>query len=290
MIFQFTKKLNAANGHFRLEVDAEITEGNLITLYGESGAGKTSILRMLAGLLQPERGYLKVGEEVWYSAEEKINLSPQQRKIGIVFQDYALFPNMTVRQNLEFALDKNQDKRVIAELVDLIELGDLQYRRPETLSGGQKQRVALARALVRRPKLLLLDEPLSALNKAMRDKLQNCILKLHRNFNLTTFLVSHEVKEVFKMSNEVWVLKDGKITSRSTPLSLFSQTDVSGKFKFTGEVIDVEKSDVIFIITILVANNIVKVVADEREASQLSVGDEVLVASKAFNPLIQKIN
>lgn len=290
MIFQFTKKLNAANGHFRLEVDAEITEGNLITLYGESGAGKTSILRMLAGLLQPERGYLKVGEEVWYSAEEKINLSPQQRKIGIVFQDYALFPNMTVRQNLEFALDKNQDKRVIAELVDLIELGDLQYRRPETLSGGQKQRVALARALVRRPKLLLLDEPLSALDKAMRDKLQNYILKLHRNFNLTTFLVSHEVKEVFKMSNEVWVLKDGKITSRSTPLSLFSQTDVSGKFKFTGEVIDVEKSDVIFIITILVANNIVKVVADEREASQLSVGDEVLVASKAFNPLIQKIN
>ncbi|MBX2941741.1 MAG: ATP-binding cassette domain-containing protein [Cyclobacteriaceae bacterium] len=290
MIFQFTKKLNAANGHFRLEVDAEITEGNLITLYGESGAGKTSILRMLAGLLQPERGYLKVGEEVWYSAEEKINLSPQQRKIGIVFQDYALFPNMTVRQNLEFALYKNQDKRVIAELVDLIELGDLQYRRPETLSGGQKQRVALARALVRRPKLLLLDEPLSALDKAMRDKLQNYILKLHRNFNLTTFLVSHEVKEVFKMSNEVWVLKDGKITSRSTPLSLFSQTDVSGKFKFTGEVIDVEKSDVIFIITILVANNIVKVVADEREASQLSVGDEVLVASKAFNPLIQKIN
>lgn len=290
MIFQFTKKLNAANGHFRLEVDAEITEGNLITLYGESGAGKTSILRMLAGLLQPERGYLKVGEEVWYSAEEKINLSPQQRKIGIVFQDYALFPNMTVRQNLEFALDKNQDKRVIAELVDLIELGDLQYRRPETLSGGQKQRVALARALVRRPKLLLLDEPLSALDKAMRDKLQNYILKLHRNFNLTTFLVSHEVKEVFKMSNEVWVLKDGKITSRSTPLSLFSQTDVSGKFKFTGEVVDVEKSDVIFIITILVANNIVKVVADEREASQLSVGDEVLVASKAFNPLIQKIN
>ncbi len=142
------KKLGAANGEMQLDVDIEIEEGMLVTLYGNSGAGKTSILRMIAGLLQPERGLISVNEKCWLDTSRGISLTPQQRKTGFVFQDYALFPNMTVKENLAYALEKGQSKAIVEELIRIVELRDLQQRKPSELSGGQKQRVALARALV----------------------------------------------------------------------------------------------------------------------------------------------
>src|SRR5690606_20928534 len=120
----------------------------------------------------------------WYNSDENINLAPQKRKTGFVFQDFALFPNMNVRENLEFALTKGESKKIIKNLIEINELGDLQHRKPDTLSGGQKQRVALARALVKMPELLLLDEPLSSLDIEIRRKLQQYILKVHREFKL----------------------------------------------------------------------------------------------------------
>lgn len=289
MKFSFRKTLNGPDGEFILNVTSEIEQGRIVTIYGESGAGKTSILRILAGLLKPEDGCIEVNNEVWFDAGKKINLKPQQRKVGFVFQDYALFPNMNVLENLKYALEKGQSFNGIEELMEIMELGDLRHRNTETLSGGQRQRVALARALVRKPDLLLLDEPLSALDKAMRVKLQDYILKAHRNYRLTTLLVSHEVGEIVKMADEVLLLKSGSITQREAPINFFTKKEVSGKFKFTGEVIAIEKQNVVFVITVLIGNTLVKVVADEREAIQLKVGDAVLVASKAFNPLIQKI-
>lgn len=289
MKVSFRKALNGPEGEFILNVNTEIEQGRIVTIYGESGAGKTSILRILAGLLKPKDGFIEVNNEVWFDAGKGINLKPQQRKVGFVFQDYALFPNMNVLENLEFALERGQSSTIVAELIEIMELGDLQHRKPETLSGGQKQRVALARALVRKPNLLLLDEPLSALDKVMRMKLQDYILKAQRNYKLTTLLVSHEVGEIVKMADEVLHLKSGSITQRDAPINFFTKKEVSGKFKFTGEVIAIERQDVVFVITVLIGNTIVKVVADEREAIQLKVGDNVLVASKAFNPLIQKI-
>ncbi len=283
------KKLGAANGEMQLDVDVEIEQGMLVTLYGNSGAGKTSILRLIAGLLQPDKGLINVNEKCWLDTGKGISLKPQQRKTGFVFQDYALFPNMTVKENLEYALENGQNKAIIHELVKIIELKDLQERKPGELSGGQKQRVALARALVRKPGILMLDEPLSALDIKMRSLLQDYILRVHKEFNLTTILVSHDIGEIIKMSDEIFILDEGKISRHGLPIEVFSNKQVSGKFQFAGEIISIDKEDVVYIVTILIGVNIVKIVAVESEIQSMCPGDKVMVASKAFNPLLQKI-
>ncbi|MEJ2163024.1 MAG: ATP-binding cassette domain-containing protein, partial [Robiginitalea sp.] len=260
-----------------------------VTLYGESGAGKTSTLRMLAGLMTPDKGRISVDDRVWFDSRKKQNLRPQHRKIGYVFQDYALFPHMTVRQNLEFGAE-GSDKKIISGLIEMVALGDLQHRKPQTLSGGQKQRVALARALVRQPDILLLDEPLSALDFIIRSKLQDHILGVHREFGLTTLLISHNLGEIHKLSDRVIVLDKGSVQREGPPEELFLSKRISGKFKFTGEVLKIEKAEVLFIVTVLIQNQVVKVVAQASDIEGLQIGDTVLVASKAFNPVVYKIS
>ena len=284
-----TKKLWSSSGAMALQIQMDIEKGKLVTLYGKSGAGKTSILRILAGLLPSDDGVIRVNNQVWFDKERGINVHPRERKIGFVFQDYALFPNMTVEGNLLFALQKNQDSSIVKELIDIVELGELIHRKPDSLSGGQRQRVALARALVQKPEILLLDEPLSALDQEMRSALQGHILQLHRAYGLTTLLVSHDISEILKMSDEIVELEDGKIIRQGQPLDIFSHKEFSGKFQFTGEVIGMVKQDFIFILSILIGKDMVKVIADEEEARSLEIGDKVLVASKAFNPVIKKL-
>ncbi len=283
------KKLWSTSGEMDLKIQMDIEKGKLVTLFGKSGAGKTSVLRLLAGLFTPDEGVIKVNNQVWFDKENGINVHTRDRKIGFVFQDYALFPNMTVEGNLLFALGKNQDIYIVKDLIEIVELGELKKRKPGSLSGGQRQRVALARALVQKPEILLLDEPLSALDHEMRFILQGYILQLHREFGLTTLLVSHDISEILKMSDEIIELEQGKIIRQGQPLDIFSHKEVSGKFQFTGEVIGMVKQDFIFIISILIGKDMVKVIADEEEARTLEVGDKVLVASKAFNPVIKKL-
>lgn len=287
--FSVHKILTSPSGDMQLKAEFHVKKNSLVTLYGKSGAGKTSILKMFAGLLNPKSGKIKVNDEVWFDSKKDINISPQKRKLGFVFQDYALFPNMTVKENLEFALIKNQNRKIIDELIDIIELGNLQNRKPKTLSGGQQQRVALARSLVQKPEILLLDEPLSALDNEMRIKLQDYILKVHKEYNLTTFLVSHDISEILKMSDNIIVMESGQITKQGSPSEIFDTGGFSGKFQFTGEVLSIEKHDFIFIVSILIGKDLVKVIADECEAESLKIGDKVLVASKAFNPVIKKL-
>ncbi len=284
------KKLTAVDGEMLLDVDFTLKQGKLTTLYGESGVGKTSIFRIIAGLLKADKGLISVQQKTWLDTEQKICLKPQQRKIGFVFQDYALFPNMTVKENLFFALEKGQDKQIIDQLIAIIELGNLENRKPQHLSGGQKQRVALARAMVRKPDILLLDEPLSALDPKMRAKLQDYILEVHKQFKLTTLLISHDIGEVVKMSDHVIILKNGKITEQGIPIDIFTNKRVSGKFQFSGEIIQIQKEDLVYIVTVLIEVNFVKVVAQEDEIKNLTVGDKVIVASKAFNPILYKID
>ncbi|MDN5200113.1 ATP-binding cassette domain-containing protein [Fulvivirgaceae bacterium BMA10] len=283
------KKLQANHGEMILDIDIQIQSGRLVAIYGESGAGKTSILRMLAGLFHPEKGKIIVNNQTWLDCSEAINLKPQKRKIGYVFQDLALFPNMSVRENLLFALDKGQKSDIVDELISIMELHKLETRSPDTLSGGQRQRVALARALVKQPDLLLLDEPLSAIDHQMRSKLQDYILEVHKKFQLTTILVSHDITEVFKLSDHIIVLENGRIQKQGSPSEVFSGKNMSGKFQFTGDILSIEKEEVVHIVSVLIGNNIVKVIVTEEEANDLSVGNKVIVASKAFNPIIRRI-
>ena len=215
-----TRRLFGANGELTLNFETHIAAGEFVTLYGPSGAGKTSVLRMLAGLLRPETGVIRVDNDVWFDSSKSINLRPQDRGIGIVFQDYSLFPNMTVRGNLEFALQKGQSTKIVDDLLELTQMSNLHDKKPAILSGGQKQRVAVAMALIRNPRLLLLDEPLSALDSSMQSKLQDYLLQVHEQFKLTTILVSHDITEVIKMSKRVLILEDGRISKDGSPLDV----------------------------------------------------------------------
>jgi molybdate transport system ATP-binding protein len=285
--FKANKMLQTADGELPLDVSFTIEKGQFLAIYGNSGAGKTTLLRILAGLTQADKTEIKVASEVWDDSQNKIHLHVQKRSIGFVFQDYALFPNLTVKENLEFALQKNDNTEIVSELINLMELQSLQNSKPQNLSGGQKQRVALARAIVRKPKILLLDEPLSALDDEMRFKLQDYILKIHQKYQLTTLMISHSIPEIFKLSDKVIVLDKGKILKEGTPSQVFSEEKISSKFKLTGEIIKIDKSDIIYIVQVLSGNNIVKVVATEDEIKDFKIGQKVLVASKAFNPIIQ---
>lgn len=272
-----------------LELELNIEKGQFVTLYGVSGAGKTCALRLLSGLLTPDQGRIVVHGTTWFDSAKRINLPPQQRKSGYVFQDYALFPNMTVRENLEFALQKGQPKSTVQELVDIVELGDFLNRSPTTLSGGQQQRVALARALVQRPEILILDEPLSALDHKMRLKLQEHLLKVHTAYKLTTILVSHNIGEIVKLSDFVYELHNGRVIREGKALDFFGSERSSAKFRFSGEILDIEQEEVIYVVSVLVGNSVVKVVSDRKEARKLKVGDQIFLASKAFNPIIERI-
>ena len=283
------RKLQSASGDMLLDVNFTIEKQKFVTLYGKSGAGKTSILKMIAGIFLPDDGLIKVEDEEWFNKQKSINLKPQKRNLGFLFQEYSLFPNMTVAENLKFALKKNQDKKIVNDLIEIVDLGNLQFRKPDTLSGGQKQRVALARALVQKPKILLLDEPLSALDLEMRVKLQQYILQVHNEYKLTTILISHDVSEIIKMSDYLIEIEEGKLVNEGKPTEFFTKNNINAKFQFTGEVIHMIKQDFIFIITVLIGKELVKVIADYSEAKNLRIGDKVLIASKAFNPVIQKI-
>ncbi len=279
------KSLNGANGKILLEVSTILNKGNFTSIYGKSGAGKTTLLRLISGLEVADSGRIVVDGEVWFDSAKKINLPPQKRKIGFVFQDYALFPHFSVQKNLAFGLKDKREMHKIDEILSLMELENLRNRLPRELSGGQKQRVALARALMLEAKILLLDEPLSALDNEMRVLLQDEIIKLHRHFGLTTILVSHDISEIFKLSNRILHIQNGKIVSDGDINSVFDTHRVSAKFNFSAKIIDIEPHGIIFVVKILVNNQIATITMD-GEARNYKIGDEILVASKAFNPIV----
>ncbi|OHE11119.1 MAG: GTPase [Sulfurimonas sp. RIFOXYD12_FULL_36_11] len=284
-----TKPLQTADGTIDLRVNKEINNGDFLTLFGKSGSGKTTLLRIIAGLETPQSGTIVVDGVVWFDSEKKINLPPQKRNVGFVFQDYALFPNMSVRQNLEFALKDKKDAKKVDEILEIMEIQNLSSMRPEHLSGGQKQRVAVARALMNSPKMLLLDEPLSALDSAMRLKLQEELASVHKRFGITSILVSHDISEVFKLSNRVFKISSGHITDDGAPAKVFANQNLSGKFKVVGEVLSIKKNDILYVVDVLTHNEIIKVTAVERDIENLNIGDKILLSSKAFNPILTKI-
>ena len=233
--------LHTASGILPMEIDLSVPVGSILAVTGPSGSGKTTFLRQLAGLAHPRSGYIQHADIAWFNNKTGINVPVQQRNIGFVFQDYALFPHLTVKQNLLFALEKGEENSIVNDLLNAVDLEQLAERKPHQLSGGQQQRVALARALVRKPDLLLLDEPLSALDHSMRGNLQDLLLKFHREFGFTMIIVTHDLAEIFRMADQVAVFDNGKITSHGTPSEVYvpKQAD-SNDIVIYGEVISTE--------------------------------------------------
>ena len=275
------KKLHGANGEMNLNVNLKIKQGEFVALTGFSGSGKTTLLRILAGL-EETNGTININNNLWLN--DKFCLPSQKREIGFVFQDYALFPNFSVLDNLLYV---KKDKELANYLLKMTELEELKNRFPQTLSGGQKQRVSLCRALMNRPKILLMDEPLSALDSNMRTKLQNEILTLHKEFNTTTIMVSHDPSEIYRLANRVVILNFGGIINDGTPKDILLKTKGSQKFSFEGELLDIVKVDVIHIAIVSIGQQLVEVVVSREEVKNLKIGQKVSLSTKSFSPTIQ---
>lgn len=282
---QLKKQLNAAQGKLLLDLYFQIKTGAFVSIYGKSGAGKTSLLQMIAGLLSPDAGEIICDDKTWFQSKTKLNLKPQQRSISYMFQEYALFPNMTVRENLLFALEKNQDLSIVDELIAITELHLLEHKKPEALSGGQQQRVALARALVRKPKILLLDEPFSALDEGIKTKLQEYILQLHAQYKMTCILVSHDREAHIKLSDRVLFMEDGSIQKEGTTADLFPKS--TQHFQVEALITKIDKN--IQQIEILVGKRISTISTKNRSIEHLSVGDTILISDPNFQGEITQL-
>ena len=274
------KELFGSQKEMMLDVDLEIQDGEFLALSGVSGSGKTTLLRILAGF-EDAKGVISVDDEIWLDA--KTTLPPQKRAIGFVFQDYALFNNMSVLQNLLYV---KKDEDLASHLLDITELSELKHRHPNTLSGGQRQRVALCRAMMGEPKLLLMDEPLSALDSKMRTKLQSEILALHKEFETTIIMVSHDPSEIYRLASRVVVLEQGLIVNEGKPKDILLKTSGSQKFSFSGELLDIKKVDVIYVAIVAIGQQLVEVVITQDEAKNLTIGDTVELSTKAFTPML----
>lgn len=288
--FNFAKRLHGAEGELQLQVAARFEPGELVVLYGPSGAGKTTLLRLIAGLSMPDSGWLRVQHEIWWDSQRRINLPTRRRDIAVVFQDYALFPNMTVYENLLYGLRDPTQRNDIEQLLELTQLGELRTRLPQTLSGGQRQRVALARALLRQAKIMLLDEPFAALDPLLRQQLQDEIIARQRRTGALTLLVSHDLAEVYKLATQVLMLDQGQVVRAGRPQAVFGETSGLGKFEFLGEILAISREDVLYAVSVLVGNQLVSVLATQDEIADLAPGNKVKLLAKAFNPMLLKIS
>jgi molybdate transport system ATP-binding protein len=285
--FQATKMLHTAAGKQLLDVRFQLAKGSILAIYGPSGAGKTTLLRILAGLTDADSGLIRLGGEAWLDTTRRVAVATRRRSIGFVFQDFALFPHLTVRQQLEFALPQGEEGKLIDELLSLMELEALQHHRPALLSGGQQQRVALARAIARRPGLLLLDEPLSALDEEMRVKLQQYIQKIHQRFRLTTVLVSHYLPEICRLADTAIVLERGRVSRQGSPGVIFGASPSAvAKIELTGTVIEIKQDEDRVVVAVRCGDTLLRTVATPAEAASLNVGQTVSVAFDASNPTI----
>ncbi|MGH3023575.1 MAG: ABC transporter ATP-binding protein [Gaiellaceae bacterium] len=213
---------------FRLELELELGR-ETVALVGPSGAGKTSVLRAIAGLLRPVRGRIALGGEAWFDSEAKLDVPPERRSVGLVFQEYALFPHLTVAENVGYAGRERVD-----ELLELLGIAPLRDAKPGELSGGEQQRVAVARALARDPAVLLLDEPLAALDAHTRARVRAELADLLGRLRLPTLLVTHDFQDAAALAERVGVLVDGRIVQDGRPPELVAGPTSPFVADFTG--------------------------------------------------------
>jgi molybdate transport system ATP-binding protein len=280
------KQIRLAEGTGELNINAELPTGNISALYGPSGAGKTTILKIVAGLMQPEEGFIEVNGKVWLDTGRNINLSAQQRNTGFMFQDYALFPNMTVAENLLFASPEGKRANAQAnELLEAMQLQKLRDVKPDRLSGGQQQRVALARAIMKQPEVLLLDEPLSALGHSMRQELRGVIAKIHLMNSFTTLMVSHEISEIYRLAASVIHLNHGNVIAQGSPGEIFGAMN-NDVLQFAGEVLNASLTH----LEVLVNNSVITLPMNLLGESTYIAGQEVTLICNPADLTVQKLS
>ncbi len=230
------EELTKAYGLTKALDDVSLTfpDGQFFGLLGPSGSGKTTLLRAIAGFVAPDHGRIFIGDQ----PVERVAV--EDREIGMVFQNYALFPNMTVAENVAFGLQVRkvasaEQARRVAEVLNLVQLGHLGARKPSELSGGQRQRVAMARAIVTRPRVLLLDEPLSALDRALRVEMQIELRRIQREVGITTIFVTHDQEEALTLSDRIGILKDGRLIRQGPPRVVYDDPQDAFTARFLGE-------------------------------------------------------
>ena len=231
-IRQVTKRYGSM--HALDHVDLDIRSGEFMTLLGPSGSGKTTLLSVLGGFTRPDAGSLRFGDR------EVVTTPPHERGVGMVFQNYALFPHMNVADNVGFALRlrrvaRAEQSRRVERALEMVQLGGYGARRVDQLSGGQRQRVALARAIVFEPRILLMDEPLSALDKQLREHMQIELRQLHEQLGMTTVYVTHDQREALTMSDRIAVIHQGRIVQLDTPRALYDRPVSRFVAEFIGE-------------------------------------------------------
>ena len=224
-------------GDFKLDVHFT-AENGVLALLGASGCGKSMTLKCIAGIEKPDEGHIELDGDVLFDSQKGINLPPQKRRVGYLFQNYALFPNMTVRQNILCGMCREKDRAVkekrVRELLRLMQLEGLEEHKPNQLSGGQQQRTALARILVSEPHALLLDEPFSALDSNLRDSLKIELRDLLERFGKEVLMVTHDRGEAYNMSSQIAVLDKGRLLTIKTPKELFADPGSVAAATLTG--------------------------------------------------------
>ena len=220
-------------GDFHLKTHVEVGEETL-ALLGASGSGKSMTLQCVAGIRRPDRGKIVLDGETLFDSEKGIDLPPQRRRVGYLFQNYALFPNMTVEKNIRCGLREKRDAPMVEELIEAMGLKGLEHKRPYQLSGGEQQRTALARILVSRPRLLLLDEPFSALDSHLRFQMERETRQVIHRLGKTALLVSHDRDEVFRLAQQVAVMRAGQILQMGTRHQVFQRPETVSAARLTG--------------------------------------------------------
>jgi ABC-type sugar transport system ATPase subunit len=221
------------------DLSFSVDDGMLTCLVGPSGCGKTTVLRCVAGLLLPDSGRIAIGGRVVFGSSPRVHVRAEDRRTGLVFQDYALWPHMNVRQHLRFPMEsqglpKSQQDHDVTALLDLVQLQQFGERRPSELSGGQQQRVALARALACAPKLLLMDEPMSNLDARLRQQMRGDLVRLLRNSGAATLYVTHDQTEAMSIADQIVILRDGRLIQRGTPADVYERPADLGVAEFLG--------------------------------------------------------
>ena len=287
--FSFHKELRSATGKMNLKLTAELIEGEILCLYGVSGAGKSSCLKILAGLMKADGGKITCNGECWLDTERKLFRAPAERDLGTVFHDTGLFPNMTVEQNLRFATKKNTTQGEIDHYLQFVELDGLRRQKVPLLSAGQKQRLAFARALLRKPKLLLLDEALSAVDMKLRDKLEQALVEYVKENACHCIVVSHDISSLLRLSKNLIHLENGVITYSGNTMAFFDQTSSFGDLKLMARLISIEQQGFLHILHVLIGGEIHKLVSSDKAMLDLKPGELLQVTTRAFSPTISRI-